>query len=98
MPDRRFVLAALAALALPALTLHSAVIPRTPDDLAITLTSGKQVTLSEYKGKVVVVIFILTNCQHCVNAIQCLIKEQNQFGGRLQVIASAIEENAQANV
>jgi len=74
MPDHRLVLATLAALALAAPTLEAAVIPRTPDDLAITLASGKQVTLSQYKGKVVAVIFILTTCPHCEAAVQCRIR------------------------
>ena len=99
MSDRRFVPAIFAALALVAPALKAAVIPRTPDDLAITLASGKQVTLSEYKGKVVAVIFILTTCPHCEAAIQCLIQDQNEFGPRgFQVIASAIEDDAQTSV
>ena len=99
MPDRRFVLATLAALALAAPTLESAVIPRTPDDLAITLPSGKQVTLSQYQGKVVAVLFILTDCPHCEAAVQCLVQDQNEFGPRgFQAIASAVEEQAQTSV
>ena len=99
MPDRRFVLATLAALALAAPALEAAVIPRAADDLAITLASGKQVTLSQYKGKVVAVIFILTTCAHCQAAIQCLIQDQSEFGPRgFQAIASAIEEEAQTSV
>ena len=99
MPDRRFVLWTLAALALAAPILEAAVIPRTPDDLTITLASGKQVTLSQYKGKVVAVIFILTTCPHCVAAVQCLIQEQNEFGPRgFQALASAIEDPAQTGV
>ena len=99
MTDRRFVLAALAALALAAPTLESAVIPRTPDDLAITLPGGQQVTLSQYKGKVVAVIFILTDCHHCEVAVQYLIQDQKEFGPRgFQVIVSAIEGNAETSV
>ena len=99
MPDRRFVLATLAALALAAPAVEAAAIPRTPDDLAITVAGGKQVTLSQYKGKVVAMIFILTTCPHCQAAIQCLIQDQNEFGPRgFQAIASAIEDHAQTNV
>ena len=99
MPDRRFVLASLAALALAAPFLQAAVIPRTPDDLAFTLANGKHVTLSQYKGKVVAVVFILTTCAHCQLAVQCLIQDQNEFGPRgFQAIASAIEEQAQTSV
>jgi thiol-disulfide isomerase/thioredoxin len=101
MPDRRFVLATLATLALAAPTLKAADIPRTPDDLAITLAGGKgkQVTLSQYKGKVVAVLFILTTCPHCESAVQCLIRYQKEFGPRgFQAIASAVEEQAETSV
>jgi thiol-disulfide isomerase/thioredoxin len=99
MPDRRFVLATLAALALAAPTLTAADIPRTPDELAITLAGGKQVTLSQYKGKVVAVLFILTTCPHCEAAVQCLMQDQKEFGPRgFQAIASAIEEQAETSV
>ena len=101
MPDRSFVLAALAALAMAAPTLKAADIPRTPDDLAITLagSQGKQVTLSQYKGKVVAVVFILTTCPHCEAAVQCLIQDQKEFGPRgFQAIASAVEEQAETSV
>ena len=99
MPGHGFVLATLAAAVLGAATPEAAVIPRTPDDLAITLASGKQVTLSQYKGKVVAVLFILTTCPHCQAAVQCLIQDQHEFGPRgFQAIASAIEDQAQTSV
>ena len=55
--------------------------------------------MSQYKGKVVALIFILTTCPHCQAAIRCLIQDQNEFGPRgFQAVASAIEEQARTNV
>jgi len=99
MPKRRLVLAALAGLGLAAPAVEAAVVPRTPPDLAVTLADGQHATLSQYKGKVVAMIFILTTCPHCQAAIRCLIQDQNEFGPRgFQAIASAIEDQARANV
>jgi thiol-disulfide isomerase/thioredoxin len=99
MPKRRLVLAALAGLALAAPALPAAVVPRTPPDLALTLPGGKQATLSQYKGKVVALAFILTTCPHCQAAMRYLIQDQNEFGPRgFQALASAIEDQARTNL
>ncbi|HEY1339155.1 MAG TPA: TlpA disulfide reductase family protein, partial [Bryobacteraceae bacterium] len=51
--------------------------------------------LSQYKGKVTVMIFILTTCPHCQKTIGFLSKDQKEFGPRgFQVLASAIQEDA----
>ena len=67
-------------------------LPRPSPQLAINLPGGKQALLSQYRGKVVAVAFILTYCPHCQRAIGYLIKDQNELGPRgFQVLASAIE-------
>ncbi len=74
-------------------------LPRKAPDFAINLPNGSQLHLSKYQGKVVVLIFILTTCPHCQNAVRCLSEDQKQYGPRgLQVVASAIEQDAQAAV
>ncbi len=73
----------------------AAELPRPSPELAVNLPGGKQALLSQYRGKVVAVIFILTYCPHCQRAIGCLIKDQNELGARgFQVLASAIEDMA----
>jgi thiol-disulfide isomerase/thioredoxin len=58
---------------------------------------GKQLRISQYKGKTVVVAFILTYCSHCQKAVQVLSKLQLEYGPRgLQVLASATEDMAAA--
>jgi peroxiredoxin len=85
----------LLALAMP--SARAALLPRPSPDFAINLGQGKQVRISQYKGKTVVVAFILTYCSHCQKAIGVLSKMQREYGARgLQVLASATEDMAAA--
>lgn len=81
-------------LTLPALP---AVLPRPSADFAINLGPGKQARIGQYKGKTLVVAFILTYCSHCQKVIGVLSKAQKDYAGRgLQVLASATEDMAAA--
>jgi len=91
------VITALTLLAMAAAPARAAVLPRPSPDFAINLGQGKQVHISQYKGKTVVVAFILTYCSHCQKAIGVLSKVQREYGARgLQVLASATEDMAAA--
>lgn len=99
MPKGRSVLAAgiLFALLLPALC--AGMLPRAAGEFTVNLAGGKQALLSQYKGKVVALIFILTYCPHCQKITGLLIQDQRQYGPRgFQVLASAIEDGAPAAV
>jgi peroxiredoxin len=99
MWKRRFLAPALALLSVTAPVVEAINVPRQSPELAINLPDGKQVLLSQYKGKVVVVAFILTWCPHCQTTIGYLGKDQNLYGPRgFQVLASAIEDVARANL
>jgi len=63
-----------------AAALHAANIPRKAPDFAIAPTNGQSIALSQYRGKVVALVFILTTCPHCQGAIRCLSEDQNEFG------------------
>jgi thiol-disulfide isomerase/thioredoxin len=90
---------ASAVLLLVAALACAADLPRKAPDFAISLPNGSQLHLNQYQGKVVVLAFILTTCPHCQHAVRCLIEDQKQYGPRgLQVVASAIEQNAQSAV
>lgn len=68
-----------------------------PPKFVIHLTNGQQLPLSQFQGKAVALIFILTYCPHCQKALSTLSKMQADYGARgFQVVASAIEENAAA--
>jgi peroxiredoxin len=77
------------------LAAFAGTVPRQAPEFTIRLADGKQVMLSQFKGKVVAVAFILTYCPHCQKTVGFLAKEQNDFGPRgFQVLASAIEDGA----
>src|ERR1035437_6322685 len=56
--SRLLSLLVLLAMAIP--SARAANLPRPSPDFAINLGQGKQVRISQYKGKTVVVVFILT--------------------------------------
>jgi peroxiredoxin len=90
-------IAALTLLAMAIPPANAALLPRPSPDFAINVGQGKQVRIGQYKGKIVVVAFILTYCSHCQKVIGVLSKAQNEYGPRgLQVLASATEDMAAA--
>ena len=92
--------AAAAALLTLAVVSFAGTLPRqAPPTFAIHLTNGQQVSPSQFSGKTLAVIFILTYCPHCQKAVSTLTKMQSEFGARgFQVLASAIEDHAAAAV
>ena len=91
------VITVLTLLTLSMPSTRAAVLPRPSPDFAINLGQGKQVRISQYKGKTVVVAFILTYCSHCQKAIGVLSTVQKEYAARgLQVLASATEDMAAA--
>ncbi len=92
---RRIILLLAAA----ALLATGAQLPRKAPDFSINMNGGKTVRLSDYKGKAVVLAFILTTCSHCQATTGLLSKAQEDYGARgLQVIESAIEQGGEAFV
>jgi thiol-disulfide isomerase/thioredoxin len=80
-------------------TGSAAELPRKSPEFVINMNAGKPLLLSSYRGKPVVLAFILTYCSHCQLATGFLIKDQNEFGPKgLQVLECAIEEAAQTGV
>lgn len=100
MSTSRSVAAALAFVALSASSvLRAGTLPRPASEFTIHLPGGKQVLLSQYKGKTVALIFILTYCPHCQKIVSFLAQDQQEYGSRgFQVLASAIEDGAAAAV
>lgn len=89
---------ALAVLAFATLAAAQA-IPRPAPEFQIQMPGGKTIQLSQYKGKAVVLAFILTTCPHCQYTTGLLTKLQNEFGLRgLQVLECAVNPNADALV
>src|SRR3954447_13209731 len=73
-------------------------IPRPAPQFTINLNGGK-LQLSDYKGKAVVLAFILTTCSHCQATTGLLTRLQTEYGPKgLQVLESAIDQGGEAFV
>lgn len=87
------------ALAISAAIARAAEVPRPSPDYAVSMIGGQQIQLSQYKGKVRVLAFILTTCPHCQKTVGILSTMQKEYGPQgFQVLASAIEDMAAMNV
>jgi peroxiredoxin len=95
MPILRPIPVALFLLASLSVAEAAPQLPRPAPDLAISMPQGKQIRLSQYKGKPVVMLFILTYCEHCQRTVGILSKLQREYGPKgLQVVGSATEDMA----
>ena len=76
-------------------SLVASQLPRQSPELQIQMPGGKTILLSQYKGKPVVLAFILTTCSHCQYTTGLLVKMQNEFGPKgLQVLECAVNPTA----
>ena len=81
----------LSAVSTVSLLAGDVVVPRKAPELAFTIPGEGQKLLSQYRGKVVALEFIMTTCPHCQAASREMTKYQEEFGKRgLQVIDLAI--------
>jgi len=86
---QRVVLAAL----LCAVLVSGADIPRPAPEFAIRLTDGTDMLLSQQRGKVVCLLFILTTCPHCQKLVGTMSKLQTELGPRgLVTLAGATQD------
>jgi peroxiredoxin len=93
---RKFLVAAAFLMAIAA---TAAVLPRKASDFQIQISGGKPIELSQYRGKPVVLAFILTTCSHCQYTTGLLVKLQTEFVSKgLQVIECAVNDGAAADV
>jgi len=83
-----------AALAFAAL-VGAQQVPRPANEFAISMVNGKQILLSQYSGKVVLLAFMFTTCPHCQHTSQILSGIQNEYGARgLQILGAFFNDNA----
>ncbi len=78
--NRREFLLSLGAGA--AAVAYAAEVPRPAPELAIRMVNGQQLLLSQFKGKVIAVEFLMTTCPHCQNASVLLEKFYREYGSR----------------
>jgi thiol-disulfide isomerase/thioredoxin len=56
--------------------------PRKAPELSFTLPGQGEKLLSQYRGKVIALEFILTTCPHCQQASQLMSQLQHEYGSR----------------
>jgi len=84
----------IASLILAAGSLWAAQIPRQSPDLVIPLANGKQIKVSDYRGKVLCLTFILTTCPHCQKTTQIWDQIYPELAPRgFEVVEAALDEN-----
>ncbi|MGQ9918308.1 MAG: peroxiredoxin family protein [Bryobacteraceae bacterium] len=89
MLDRR----AFLTLAGAAPLLGQIKLPKVAPELTIILNSGERLLLSRFRGKVVVLEFLLTTCPHCQSCSAIMQKLYSQLGDRFQPLGTAINPN-----
>lgn len=90
---RRLLIATLLALT-AILPLVAAAVPRPSPEFVIK-GAGSQTLLSQYKGKVVLLMFMFTTCPHCQVSTQMLSGIQKEYAARgVQVLGVAFNEGA----
>ncbi len=86
--------AAVVGMAL-ALTSAAAEVPRPAPEFAVKLPNGQQLLLSQYRGKVVALEFLLTTCPACQDASRVLNRMYQEYGPRgFQPIGVAFNDMA----
>lgn len=91
---KRF-LAACAAFSLLSLPLTAAKLPRKAPKLTFELLSGTRMSLDQFRGKVVVLEFLLTTCPHCKRTSATLQRLYAEYGSKgFQPIGVAFNDGA----
>jgi thiol-disulfide isomerase/thioredoxin len=74
-------------------------LPRPAGEFTIHLDNGKQVLLSSYRGKVVLLAFFFTTCSHCQHMAGVLQGVEKEYAPKgVQVLSGCFDDNAQAQV
>ncbi|MGH9668157.1 MAG: TlpA disulfide reductase family protein [Bryobacteraceae bacterium] len=89
------LIAPMAAVLALAPLAGAASLPRSSPEFAVQMPGGKQLLLSGYRGKVVLVQFLYTTCPHCQATSKMLSKISNEYSSRgVQVLGVAFNEMA----
>ncbi|MBV8894945.1 MAG: TlpA family protein disulfide reductase [Acidobacteriaceae bacterium] len=95
--NKMFSLGALALTFVSALAPAQAQELRKAPELAYTIPGQGEKLLSQYRGKVIALAFILTTCPHCQAASRLMTTLQEEYGQRgfqaLDLAINALDEN-----
>lgn len=84
----------IGTLILAAGSLWAAEIPRQSPDYTVQMPNGKQIKVSDYRGKVLCLTFILTTCPHCQKTTQLWDSIYPQLAPKgFAVVEAALNEN-----
>jgi peroxiredoxin len=68
-------------------------VPRPAPELTFRLANGQPAKLSQWRGKVILLEFLLTTCSHCQRASQTMDKLQAEFAARgVQAVGVAVND------
>lgn len=78
-----------------ALVLQGADIPRPAPNMTFKMPQGGVIDLTQYRGKIVALEFLITTCPHCQKCSQILQKMQDEYGPKgFQAVGVATNEMA----
>src|ERR1700687_930303 len=76
-------------------SVQGASTPRPLADISVPTPEGKNIRLSQYRGKVMVIALISSTCDHCLISMEMLSKLHKEYGPRgFQAFAVAADDNA----
>jgi peroxiredoxin len=88
----RRVLAAL--LLTGTLTVQAAEVPRPSPDYTYVMPDGTQQKLSQYKGKIILLEFLLVTCNHCQNTARIFNRIQKEYAAKgVQTVGISIRSD-----
>lgn len=75
--------------------IASAKVPRPLAKIVIQTPDRKNIDLKKYRGKVLMVVLFLTNCDDCLSMVNFASKLESEFGSKgFQVVGVAVDDNA----
>ena len=93
---RRLLISAVlvASMAFASLGLQGATLPRQSPDFVVQMGNGKSIKVSDYRGKVLCLRFILTTCPHCQHTTELWDKIYPEMSPKgFAVVQAALNQN-----
>lgn len=76
-------------------SVPKATVPRPAGEFGFEVPGGKQVLISSFRGKVVMLAFFSTTCPHCQDSSRMMQRFQNEYGARgFQAVGVCFNEMA----
>jgi len=93
----RRLLTGCVILALIVIPIFAAKIPRPAPEFVFETASGEKLALSQFKGKVLAVEFLLTTCIHCKRTSKVMQKLYTEYSGKgFQAIGIAFNDGGKS--